>query len=137
MKRTITVTEAQFQGQIIDLAHLCGYLVTHFRAAKTMHGWRTPLQGDKGYLDTTMARPNPPRHIVAELKSEKGRITADEQLWYDTLKAAGVECYIWRPRDFYEAARIIRARTRAEAETAPVANPGAKDAQIEGGDRDE
>jgi hypothetical protein len=37
--------------------------------------------------------------IFAELKSERGRLTNDQTLWGEYLKAAGVEYHVWRPDD--------------------------------------
>ena len=34
--------------------------------------------------------------MVAELKSEAGRLTADQATWLRLLAAAGVECHVWR-----------------------------------------
>jgi hypothetical protein len=50
-------SEASFLEQIIDLAHLFGWRVAHFRAARTFSGWRTPVQGDgKGFPDLVLCR---------------------------------------------------------------------------------
>lgn len=39
-------TEIQWQAQVIELAHILGWTVAHFRPALTKHGWRTPVQAD-------------------------------------------------------------------------------------------
>ena len=90
--------EAEFQKAIIELAHLYGWAVAHFRSAMTQRGnWVTPLQGDaKGFPDLVLVRDGV---IFAELKSEKGKLTPEQQEWIDLLKAAGQEVYVWRPSD--------------------------------------
>lgn len=99
-------TEDGFMGWVIDRAHLDGWHVAHFRPAKTVHGWRTPVQADgKGWPDLFLVRP--PRAIAAEVKrdanTEKARaaqVSPEQQHWHDLFDAsAGVEAYVWRPVD--------------------------------------
>src|SRR5215217_4018452 len=59
-------TEAECQATIIEAARVLGYRVAHFRAARTMHGWRTPLQGDAGWPDLVIAGHG--HCLVVELK---------------------------------------------------------------------
>jgi len=93
----LRVPEADFQGAVIDLARTLGWMVHHVRPAMTSKGWRTPIAGDPGYPDLTLVRD---RLIVAELKSSTGRVRPDQKLWIAALRAAGVECHIWRPSDW-------------------------------------
>jgi hypothetical protein len=37
--------------------------------------------------------------VFAELKTNRGRLTATQQVWLDTLAASGCETAVWRPRD--------------------------------------
>lgn len=110
------MTESEFQANVIDLAHMLGWRVTHFRPAKTKHGWRTPLAGDPGFPDLVLARGG--RVIFAELKSERGRLTADQEAWLDQLaqpvgpqvveRIASHEVYVWRPSHVDHVARVLR-----------------------------
>ena len=61
------MNEAQFTARVIDTARPYGWLVTHFRPAKTEKGWRTPLQGDSGFVDLVPG-PQRSRDPLAELK---------------------------------------------------------------------
>ena len=70
------ISEADFTRQLIDLAHLTGWRVAHFRPAQTARGWRTPMSGDIGYPDLTLAKGG--RLIVAELKAEGGSATPEQ-----------------------------------------------------------
>jgi hypothetical protein len=38
--------EQSFQSVVIEVARLTGWRVAHFRAARTAHGWRTPVTAD-------------------------------------------------------------------------------------------
>lgn len=101
------VTEQQFQAQIIELARILGWRSAHFRPAKTVRGWRTPVQGDgAGFPDTILVRGD--RLVVAELKSAAGRVSTEQTAWLEALAAAGAETYVWRPADLEQAAEVLR-----------------------------
>lgn len=86
----------------------------HVRPARTLDGWRTPVSGDgKGFPDLLIVGPG--GLIFRELKSTKGRLTADQAVWRDRLLAAGQDWAIWRPAD-WDSDRI-RAELRELART--------------------
>ena len=101
------MTEAQWQGRVLDLAKLCGWRVAHFRPARTAAGWRTPVEADGvGYPDLTMVREG--RLIVAELKSEAGRVTPEQRQWLAELSSVpGLEVFLWRPSDWPDVQRLL------------------------------
>jgi hypothetical protein len=37
---------------------------------------------------------------MAELKTDRGKVTADQSRVHDELRAAGVDVYVWRPSDW-------------------------------------
>jgi hypothetical protein len=93
-----SVTESEWQEQVIELAHALGWRVAHFRPARTAHGWRTPVAGDgAGFPDLLLLRGF--RIIAAELKREgkRGTVTAEQQAWLDAFGAAGIEAHVWTP----------------------------------------
>lgn len=102
-----TITEAAFQAQVIELAHLLGWRVAHFRPAQTKHGWRTPVAADgKGFPDLVLVRRK--RLIFAELKSQRGRLSPEQREWWEALQPTGAEAYVWKPSDFDEIAAVLR-----------------------------
>lgn len=104
------VPESAFQAQVIELAHVLGWRVAHFRPARTTHGWRTAVAADGcGFPDLVLVRD---RLVVAELKGRKGRLTGDQRAWLDALAAAGVETYLWRPEDWAAVCDVLTARSR-------------------------
>lgn len=61
-----------------------------------------------GFPDLVLVRR--PRLIFAELKTETGRLTRDQQDWLEDLDACGpAETYVWRPSDRFEMDRILLA----------------------------
>ena len=94
----MNVTESSFQAAVIDAARLWGWRVAHFRPARTKNGWVTPVAADgKGFPDLVLVRD---RLVMAELKSDTGRLSGDQHEWIAWLEGAGVETYVWRPADW-------------------------------------
>lgn len=104
-------TEAGFQQAVITLARMHGWLVAHFRPARTESGgWATPVQADgAGFPDLVLVRD---RVIFAELKTNGGRLRPAQTRWLDALADAGAEAAVWRPVDWHV---IVEALSRKGA----------------------
>ena len=102
------VKESYFQSQVIMLAKLHGWLVMHTRAVEIRPGvWKTPLQGHAGFPDLVLAHETK-GVLFAELKADKNNRLSDMQkVWLQTLKEAGMEVYVWRPKDIDTISRIL------------------------------
>lgn len=94
----IPVTEADLREQVRDLCKLFGW--------KIYFSW-TSLHSPRGFPDLVLVNPEQKRVVYAELKSEKGKVTPQQQEWLDALKACGQEVYLWRPADIEEIAGIL------------------------------
>ena len=91
------VTEAQHMQAIIALAKLLDWLC--------YHTWSS-IHSPKGYPDLTLCRP--PRVIIAEVKSDKGKLTEAQSEWLDALRGCpGVEVYLWRPGMWDEIEAVL------------------------------
>jgi hypothetical protein len=89
----MSLSEADFQRRLMDAARLAGWLCVHYRPGKTQRGrWVTPMSGDKGAPDLLLAKDG--RVLLAELKTDKGRPTLEQQAWLAELGAHG---RLWRP----------------------------------------
>lgn len=98
------VREDELQDAVIELAQLLGWRVAHFRPAKTDKGWRTPVAADgKGFPDLVMAHPRGGL-IFAELKSERGTMTPEQDAWFDALKFSGATLACWLPHHWTNGA---------------------------------
>lgn len=89
----LNLTEREFQQRVTDLA--------------TLHGWRwyhthDSRRSPSGFPDLVLVRPN--RLIFAELKSNTGRTTPQQEAWLAALRqvshSTNVAAYLWRPADW-------------------------------------
>ena len=111
-----SLSEKQFQGQVISLLHLNGYRVAHFTPALNARGqWRTPIAADgKGFPDLVAVRPNEPDHhrdgrvLFIELKSDVGRLSKEQRDWSADLLSSGAEAYVWKPKDWDTIVGVVR-----------------------------
>jgi hypothetical protein len=77
-----------------------------------MYGWFVyhtydSRRSEPGFPDLTMVHSGV---VFAELKTDKGRLTADQEAWLERLRSAGAEVYVWRPRDLDEVIGRISRR---------------------------
>ena len=98
------ITEKQFEAQIKDLAKLFGW--------KYYHTWRS-IHSPAGFPDCVMVRNG--QLIFAELKSEKGKLTPEQDEWLDALIGVAkhtnfqeIQVYLWRPHMIEEIVKILR-----------------------------
>ena len=75
---------------VTEFARLNGWLCYHpYDSRRSASGWP----------DLALCRP--PRLVLAELKSGKGRVTAAQCHWLDALSGCSlVDAYLWRPADW-------------------------------------
>lgn len=95
---------------VIDMAHVYGWKVAHFRPARMMRKdgstkWVTAVQGDgKGFPDLVMVRYY--SLIFAELKSQKGNASTEQLGWLTILSGLQINpdtrVFIWRPSDWLD-----------------------------------
>jgi VRR-NUC domain-containing protein len=96
-----SLTEADFQRAVTDLAALLGWSWVHFRPAQTARGWRTPVSGPlgQGWPDLVLVSPLRRRVLAVELKRELGAVSPDQQYVHGALEMAGLTVRVWRPSD--------------------------------------
>lgn len=107
MSGRIPADEQAFQATVVDVAHLAGWRVAHFRAARTSMGWRVPVTADgAGWPDLVLVRP--PRLIFAELKSEIGTVKPRQLEWLEVLRLLPqAEVFVWRPSDWDSLVEVL------------------------------
>lgn len=76
---------------VLDVASLYRWRAMHiFDSRRSAPGWP----------DLTLVRV--PEFLVAELKTDTGRLSVSQREWLDLLAGCGIETHVWRPRDFDE-----------------------------------
>jgi hypothetical protein len=50
--------------------------------------------------------------VIAELKTQTGRVSEAQRKWLNALQQAGVETYLWRPSDMGQVAATLMKRGR-------------------------
>ena len=98
--------EKDFQTAVVDVARRYGWKVHHTRTVQIAGGgWVSPCL-DKGFPDLIMVH-KCGRVVAAELKSDKGRTTPEQQQWLKDLYGAGMETYIWRPSNIHHVIETL------------------------------
>ncbi len=99
MSNYADISEKAFTAQVIALLRWYKWRCAHFRPGKTQRGrWVTAVQGDGvGFPDIFALRGN--RRLMAELKASKGKTSPAQEDWLEAAKDAGIEVYVWRPKD--------------------------------------
>jgi hypothetical protein len=99
MHLPVDLSEAEFQETVIEVARLTGWRIYHARPAQVRPGkWVTAFTGDAGFPDLLLAHDT--RGVLfAELKTDRGHTSPEQEKWLFTLRAAGAEAHLWRPRD--------------------------------------
>ena len=110
------ISEEAFQRQVVQLAHLYGWRVHATRPAWTKKGWKTPIQGDKGFPDLVLVKGG--RLILAELKKEDGHLTQSQGEWLVALKGVSLpgdpdgprsfRYFVWWPSDWETIVAVLR-----------------------------
>lgn len=91
------MNEKELDGHVRNLAKMCGWLYYHTYRSK-----RSPA----GFPDCVLVKP--PRTIFAELKSDEGKVSPEQQEWLEKLGACPQnEVYLWRPDDLQEIATVL------------------------------
>lgn len=107
------ISEKAFQAQVIRLAELNGWtLIYHTHDSR---------RSAKGFPDLVICRPG--RIIFAELKRQRGKVSAEQQQWLEALWAAVraqwlynghdedtpdvLQAFLWRPSDWEQIEHVL------------------------------
>lgn len=95
---TLDDPEKNFQAWINNLFDSHGWLVYHDN---------DPRRNNAGFPDFVAANLHLGRFVVAELKKQRGgKVSPKQQEWLNAIRAASVECYLWRPEHMKEIERV-------------------------------
>lgn len=90
------ITEAQFMLQVISLAKLHRWMVYHTHDSR---------RSQAGFPDLVLVRE---RVLWLEVKTDRGRIRPEQQIWLDALNAAGQEAWVVRPADWSRLLEVLQ-----------------------------
>jgi len=91
-----SMKEKEFQSMVEEIAKLYGWTYYHTRNS---------IGSQAGFPDLVMLRGE--REVVAELKSQKGKLTEPQKDWLKKFKKAGNETFVWRPSDIRDIEEIL------------------------------
>ena len=91
------MSEAIFQQQVIQLAATCGWDAHHIKPGRYGNIYKT--DGLAGMPDLILIGQRGQGIIWAELKTDKGKLSAIQEARLLQLMKNGQECYVWRPAD--------------------------------------
>lgn len=124
MTRTGPLTAAEYRTAAAR-AMTEAQLLAAVRRLATALGWRTYHTHDSrrspaGFPDLTLVRRG--RLVFAELKTERGKTTGEQDAWLADLadvelRADNVRAYVWRPRDLLDG--TIAAVLQGDTPTTP------------------
>lgn len=104
----------ELQRAVIDLAHLFGWSVAHFRPGRVLrHGkeiYETPVAADgKGWPDLVLCKDRsdlgmPGLLLFRELKGDGDRLRPEQAAWIARLQAARQDAKVWTAKDWRSGA---------------------------------
>ncbi len=108
--KPIKIREEEFQQQVIDMAHLYGWKIAHFRPGMNRRGqWQTAVSGDgAGFPDNFLVRRATRHSLVAELKIPPNPLTEKQNEWLDDCEICGIPAYVWTPDDWAEIESVLK-----------------------------
>jgi hypothetical protein len=103
------MTEAELQRYVLEAAVLAGWLAYHTHDSR---------RSQPGFPDLVLVRR--PRMIYAELKSDRGRLRAEQNIWLAELRAVAAEVnslgrrlmqvVVWTPEQWSDGSIVRELR---------------------------
>lgn len=85
------MSEKDFQAGVLKLALFHGF--------KLRYHTHDSRRSAPGFPDLVLVNPRTGRVLWRELKTNKGRVSPEQQEWLDGLTACGMDAGVWRPND--------------------------------------
>ena len=82
-----SMTEAELQAAIVEVARLRGYLVYHTHDSR---------RSEPGFPDLVLAHPAK-GVLFIECKRENGKLSEPQIRWFETLSVGGSDVWVTRP----------------------------------------
>lgn len=107
--------ERDFQNLVISLAEMYGWGPIYHAPQGGKNGRVDREQRGAGFPDLVLLHQGEGRLILAELKTDRGRVSQKQHAWLAALEIVAaanplVEVYIWRPADWDTIAQTLGGR---------------------------
>lgn len=106
-KLALAMSEDDLQQSVVDLAHLYGWRIAHFRSVLVTKKdgttfWQTPVAADgEGFPDLIAVRRN--RILAIELKRERGKPDPNQVAWLHAfMLTRRIETFLWKPSQWLD-----------------------------------
>lgn len=96
------MSEKDFQTGVLKLAQFHGFTLRYHT-----HDSR---RSAPGFPDLVLINTRTGRILWRELKTNKGRVSLDQQAWLDGLAACGLDAGVWRPNDLDDGRVLAELR---------------------------
>lgn len=106
-------THVEWQQQIVDLAHMNGWLHLHVRRSIGRGKKWVTSTNVIGWPDLLLWHERDQRVLAVELKVGKDRPTDEQTAVLESLHRAGIETHVWYPVDLDAAVSILARRSTA------------------------
>lgn len=110
------LTEQEFQALVVDLANALGW--RHNFTRRTIGKGRkwTTATSVVGWPDLVLFNPSRGGVLFRELKTDVGKLSDEQRVVLEQLRAAGADARVWRPGDLEDGTiqRELDARFRRE-----------------------
>lgn len=108
MTAPAVVTEADFQAVVVEALGLLGWRHLHVRRTIGRGRRWTTSTNVAGWPDLLCWHPGKGRVLAIELKADGGKVTPEQVEVLGSLRAAGVDAYVFRPSDWAELEAVLR-----------------------------
>lgn len=98
MTRRAPLSESAWQRTVVEAASAHGWHHYHTHDSR-----RSPA----GFPDLVLCNPLQERVWFVELKTDAGKLGAQQADWLGWLRRSGMDADVWRPRDWLAVARIL------------------------------
>lgn len=108
------MSEATFQQQVVELAHMLGWKHLHVRRSIGKGSRWVTATNVTGWVDLTLWHERQQRVLFAELKTDVGKLSKEQVEVIESLSAAGQEVFVWRPKDLEYVAAVLSGKETAK-----------------------
>ena len=116
--RPLPISETDFQTQVVQLARICGWTTMHVRRTIGRGRRWTTSTSVSGWPDLAIWRPG--RFLAVEIKTDAGTVTPEQADVLESLRGAGIDARVWRPRDWDEIQTTLNPNTTPTITPAPM-----------------